>query len=124
MTSSSGKRAPAGLGAGGRALWRSITADWQLDPDERAILEAACRTADEIDTLQRALDGAAAVVVGSTGQPRANPLFEEIRRHRETLRRLLGELRIPTGQAAGAAVSDGMRSIASARWKGRSRGAS
>lgn len=90
-----GPRAPAGLSAAGRRLWRSVVDRYDLRPDELALLEHAGRCADELASLQQALTDAPAVVAGSTGQPRPNGLYAEVRAHREVLKRLLGGLDVP-----------------------------
>lgn len=51
------RRAPAGLGPGGRALWREITAEHELDPMQRVQLEEACRAKDRVDKLDKILRG-------------------------------------------------------------------
>lgn len=50
-------RAPSGLGAGGRALWRAITGDHDLDAAQRVQLEEACRAKDRLDKLDALLRG-------------------------------------------------------------------
>lgn len=86
-------RAPAGVGRAGRALWRAVLAEYDLSPPELQLLTEACHTADELDRLRRLVEEANPIVDGSRGQPRANPLLAEIRRHRETLARLLAALK-------------------------------
>lgn len=49
--------APSGLGTGGRALWRSISADYDLDVMQRVQLEEACRAKDRLDKLDLILRG-------------------------------------------------------------------
>lgn len=52
------QRTPAGLGAGGRALWRDITTDHpELDPSQRVQLLEACRAKDRLDKLDGLLRG-------------------------------------------------------------------
>lgn len=91
-------RPPRGLGAAGRALWRSIVDEYTLEPHERVLLAEACRTADELERLRAEAASADLIVQGSTGQPRPNPLFGEVRRHSESLARLLRALRT-TGES-------------------------
>lgn len=50
-------RAPAGLSAGGRALWRAVTEDHDLDGPQRVQLEEACRAKDRLDKLDALLRG-------------------------------------------------------------------
>lgn len=94
-------RPPSGLRLTGRALWRAVLRDFDLDEHERTILREACRTADTLDDLQAALtnDG----VMGESSQgSRVHPALVELRQQRVTFARLLTALRIPSGE-----VSDG-----------------
>lgn len=81
-------RAPKGLLTRGRALWKAIHRDFQPTPAEAQILHELCRTLDEIDTLSAALAQSGSTVTGSHGQPRANPIYAELRQHRATADRL------------------------------------
>lgn len=47
---------PAGLQASGKRLWKSITAEFDLefDPDKAELLNQACRFADQIAELDEA----------------------------------------------------------------------
>jgi hypothetical protein len=111
-------RAPAGLGAAGRNLWRSVAGAFDLDPDEAELLRQACRCADELADLRSALAASDTVVAGSTGQPRPNPLYTELRAHRETLARLLRALDLPDEEAArGSAASARASEAARRRWR-------
>lgn len=113
---------PAGLGDSGRALWSDIAGTYDLRPDERRLLEDACREADLIDRLEAEIADPdhEMVVKGSMGQPVSSPLVAEIRQHRTTLRALFGALKLPDDQQAGAPRAVQARSAAAARW---SRGA-
>lgn len=48
---------PSGLGKGGRALWRAIAEDHELDITQRVQLEEACRAKDRLDKLDLLLRG-------------------------------------------------------------------
>ncbi len=51
------QRAPSGLGAGGRALWRAVVEDHELDPAQGVQLLEACRAKDRLDKLDDLLRG-------------------------------------------------------------------
>lgn len=50
-------RTPAGLAAGGRNLWKSITDDHELDALQEVTLLEACRSKDRLDKLDEVLRG-------------------------------------------------------------------
>jgi hypothetical protein len=113
---------PADLVDAPRELWEAVVSDWELRPDELPLLTAACRTLAEIETIESALIGASALVPGSKGQDRANPLFAEVRAHRLALRQLLGSLGIEEaedeeGGGSGSARSNAGRKLAAQRWR-------
>jgi pyruvate/2-oxoglutarate dehydrogenase complex dihydrolipoamide acyltransferase (E2) component len=114
---------PDDLREAGAELWREVRARWDLRPDESSILLAACRTLDETADLEAALEGQPAVVVGSKGQPRPNPLYAEIRAHRLALRALLDSIGISEAVAEGgnaeAERSHAGRRLARQRWSKR-----
>ena len=87
---------PSGLRRSGRALWRAVMTDYELDEHETTVLKEACRTADSLDDLQALLE--AEGLMSSTSQgPRVHPALVELRQQRITFARLLTALRIPTG---------------------------
>lgn len=51
------QRAPSGLGAGGRALWKAVTDDHDLDRVQMVQLEEACRAKDRLDKFDAVLRG-------------------------------------------------------------------
>ena len=69
-------RTPTGLGVSGRDLWSEIAGTYDLRPDERRLLEDACREADLIDRLESEINDPdhEMVVKGSMGQPVSSPL--------------------------------------------------
>ena len=89
-------RAPAGTGPAGRALWRSVLAEYDLDVRELAILRAAAKQADDVRGLEEALTRDGLTVVGSQGQPRMNPMITELRQSRLALAKLLESIALPT----------------------------
>ncbi|OQO89920.1 hypothetical protein B1813_18950 [Saccharomonospora piscinae] len=52
-----GKRAPTELAAGGRALWKAITDEHELDAVQEVQLMEACRAKDRLDRLDAVLRG-------------------------------------------------------------------
>lgn len=112
-------RAPGGLGKAGKALWRSILADLELESHEVAILSAAARQADNITDLEALLTSEGLSVVGSAGQPVLNKAVTELRLGRLALAKLLSSLDIPaegqTGRSRDAARA------AKYRWNKRDR---
>jgi hypothetical protein len=92
----SGLRPPTGLKAPGKRLWVAVAGLYILTPAELEMLGQACRTADELDRLERAVRALPDLVTtGSTGQLKPHPLLEEVRRHRLLLERLTGALNLP-----------------------------
>jgi len=96
---------PKGTAAAGRALWRSVVADYDLEEHERALLVEAVRTVDLLAELDIIIKDEGAVVESPQGR-KANPAAVEARQQRIALARLLAALRLPAGdegdQAAGA----------------------
>jgi hypothetical protein len=118
------RKTPPGLARGGRALWREVTANRQLRPDEARILLDSCHEVDMIDDLQGALSGAPRTVRGSQGQEVIHPLIAELRMHRQTLHSLLRGLSLADSDTS---ADDSARSsreaamaLAHARWSRKS----
>lgn len=113
-----GPRPPAHLRTTGRSLWRAVAGVFDLEADEAELLRQACRCVDEIEDLRAALAAGETTVTGSTGQVRPNPLYGELRSHRETLARLLRGLDLPDDAAAApSAASLRASDAAKRRWK-------
>jgi hypothetical protein len=97
-------RPPAGLYKPGRRLWRSVTRDYDLAADELLLLERACRTVDDLDTLDAILAEAPVEVVGGNGQVSLHPGWAERRAYAALLARLLRQLAVPHDDAPGAGL--------------------
>lgn len=96
-------KTPTGLGAGGRALWKSITDDHDdLDAAQLVQLTEACRAKDRLDRLDDLLRGDvdtwAEVYVNSDGAPVSLRIDSALQRANDTanlLKQLLAALRLP-----------------------------
>ena len=96
MTTSAPKP-PTDLGRSGRALWRAVLNDFDLDEHERQLLHETCRTSDLCDRLQAVLDQEGPMSTSSQGI-RVHPAAVELRQQRITLARLLAALNVPSGE--------------------------
>jgi hypothetical protein len=98
----SASKAPTGLGAGGRSLWKSITDDHDLDATQLVQLTEACRAKDRLDKLDSLLRGDVDTWVEVYVDPDGNPVSLRIdaalQRANDTanlLKQLLAALRLP-----------------------------
>lgn len=110
-------RSPSGLGVSGRSLWRRLTTVYDLEPHELALLEVACRQADDVAGLEALLVDQGLTVPGSQGQPRLNAAVAEVRQGRLALGKLLGALSLPDEvDRPLTAASRTAQKAANARW--------
>lgn len=91
-------RPPADLRRSGRALWRAVLGDFDLDEHERQLLHETCRTSDLCDRLQAVFDTEGPMSESSQGI-RVHPAAVELRQQRIALARLLAALNLPAGEA-------------------------
>lgn len=100
----SNPRTPAGLDSGGRALWRDIVKDHDLDRVQLVQLHEACRQKDRLDKLDLALRGdpdtwmRLAIDVnsdGSTYELRITNALSKANETANTMKQLLAALRLP-----------------------------
>ena len=115
-------RPTGGLEAPGRALWRSLAMQVHddgatFDARELALLTAACREADMLDSIERALDGQPRTVKGAQGQLVAHPLLGEARRSRQTIHSLLKGIGLDDPRPKAGLLGSGL-SVAEAGRKG------
>ena len=87
-------RLPAGLKAGGRKLWRSVTEEFELGEHELSILLEASRTVDALDALEKIVRDEGVTNTSPQGV-RAHPALVEARQQRVTLAKLVASMRIP-----------------------------
>lgn len=90
---------PAGLGTAGKQLWDSVAVQVAddgllLDARDLRLLRDAARTADDLATIETELKTAPALVAGSTGQMRAQPLLDEARKGRSLIASLLKQMNL------------------------------
>lgn len=118
-------RAPRGLKAAGRSLFRAIAgglpAAWEFDERELELLGLAAHQADQLATLEKAIADRGTFILGSAGQPVLNPAIAEARMARVTVSRLLGALQLPDGEEEQPRSAAGQRArrAARARWDRR-----
>jgi hypothetical protein len=87
-------RMPKGLNYQGQKLWKSITAEFDIEfePQKQRILFDACKLADAIARLDKEADKAPLIVPGSYKQPVLHPAFAGAQTARSTLAALLARL--------------------------------
>lgn len=113
------QRKPSGIGTSGTPLWSAVTGTYELRPDELRVLEAACRTLDELNRIEKALTTAPLTVKGSQGQEVAHPLLSQAVAHRRLYAGLVKQLDLPDeagGSAVPSALSEKRRTAANMRW--------
>lgn len=114
------RRAPAGLGARGRAFWRRTVGEYELTPAEAELLVEVCRVLDTCADLAEAIRADGTTVAGSKGQPRVHPAIAELRAQRLALGRLLGQLGLEDDDGAALPTPRSVRArkAAESRWAG------
>ena len=87
-------RQSKGLEYQGQKLWKSIVEEYDIDsdPDKQRILFDSCKTADQLDELEKGMKGQPLTVKGSANQLVIHPLIAEIRACRALLANLLVRL--------------------------------
>lgn len=94
-------RTPAGLAAGGRNLWKSVTDAHELDAVQQVTLLEACRSKDRLDKLDEVLRGDVEVWArivddreGST-ELKIDQALSQANSTANLLKQLLAALRLP-----------------------------
>lgn len=102
MSTTNPPRPPTGLGTGGRALWRAIVSDHELDALQKVQLHEACRAKDRLDQLDRILTGDAeywSEVIGDadhmTCRLQIAPALAKANDTANLMKQLLAALRLP-----------------------------
>jgi hypothetical protein len=120
-------QAPSNLSARAKRFWDETTEKYDMGGHELLLLEQVCRTMDDIRTLENGMrkalthDGDGLMVLGAARQRVANPLIGELRQARQSLRQLIGALKLPDedeGSAEDLATkrTRGARAAAEGRW--------
>jgi uncharacterized membrane-anchored protein len=112
---------PTDLKDAGKRLWASVHADYELSSAETALLREACRATDELEILRQALLDSEVVSTGSMGQPVVNRLFDEIRKHRDSLAKTITAMNLPGDddeeETAASIRSEKASKAAKAKWQ-------
>ena len=89
-------RAPAGLEARGRKMWRSIHEQHPTisDPEREVALEA-CRVADRLERLDAICRSSEPVIETDKGGLITHPAFAEARQQQNLLKQMIAALRLP-----------------------------
>lgn len=88
---------PPNTGKAGKALWRAVLDEYDLEEHEMLLLREAVRTVDVLDQLTELVANDGAVISSPQGD-KAHPALVEARQQRITLARLLAALRLPAGE--------------------------
>lgn len=111
---------PTGLGSAGRALWRAIAKEHELDARQRVQLEEACRAKDRLDKLDAVLRGDADTWMHLAVDPQSNGTVYELRitnalsKANDTanlLKQLLAALRLPDADTGKRPQQRGPRGV-------------
>lgn len=95
------------FGSTGSQLWESVNEVLVLDAHEHLLLTELCRTADQLDELQKIVERDGVLSDSSQGV-RAHPALQELRQQRIAFARLITALGLPSGMKQ--AQSDTKRS--------------
>lgn len=87
--------APSGLSARAKRVWTRTLENYELREDELAILSDYCQELSIVDSLQAALTGAPLMVRASHGGEQINPIYPELRMHRQAAMSLWRALKLP-----------------------------
>jgi hypothetical protein len=91
-------RPPKLTDVAGRRLWKSITAEYDLEEHELVILRRACAIADVCERLETVVYRVGPLVKSRLGSMIPNPAAVELRNQSQVLVRLLVALRVPLGE--------------------------
>lgn len=119
-------QAPGGLSIRAKKVWTKTLDNYSLREDELALLADYCMELTIADQLQEALIDAPLMVRASHGGEAINPIYSELRMHRQTAVTLWKALKLPElddMDADNTVIStgpmsreDSARKAANARW--------
>lgn len=103
----SAPKAPRGLGAAGKRLFKAVIADLpdglEFADSELEVLAMAARQADTVADLEAVVATDGVMSTGSTGQATVHPAIAEARQGRGAVARLLASLAVDASVASSAA---------------------
>lgn len=105
MTDDSPPKAPQGLTARSRSLWRNVIEDFELNDAEQELLRAACQMLDRADEAADIVRRDGITTVDRFGAARTHPAVDVERASRVLFARLVAQLNIklPDGQPSPSA---------------------
>ncbi len=99
-------RTPPGLAAKGRRLWRELCEANEFGPEERVLLEEACRIADRLDRLDALISGDEDAWLrfrvnddGTQVKVVIDSALSEARQQANVLKQIIAALRLPDEQS-------------------------
>jgi hypothetical protein len=90
------------LKSSGRALWREVQSEYELEEHERGLLLEMARSVDQLDALNAIVE---AEGVMQPGVDRVHPALVEARQLRIAYARLSAALRLPAGDEGDPAAN-------------------
>jgi phage terminase small subunit len=85
-------RAPAGLGSSGKAFWKKIVADYELEQHHLALLKQACKCLDDMDAAEAALKDQGRYFLDKFEQWKEHPAAKDAKQLRGLFQRLVREI--------------------------------
>lgn len=122
-------QAPSDLSARAKRVWTKTLDNYELREDELSILADFCLEITIVDHLQSALKDAPLMVRATHGGEAINPIYSEIRMHRQAAMSLWKSLKLPDVDSEEAPAEadrvvpmsreESARKAANARWAKR-----
>ncbi len=115
-TAIAARRLPQGLHAAGRRFWKATVQRFDLTDDDERLLEATCRTLDEINELEATPSDAQVTGNEDPRQQCVNPAFLEVRAQRVTLEAMWRAIDLGASAEESADRSKEARKLVLLRW--------